>query len=129
MPDTELENYVKKIISEQTTQTTNTKDLVNDGHEHNFQLEDLVKHQASCTCPDCPYCKSMRERIETVKDDNLIENTIKRAEKVIESKLSEKKEINYDDYVKIIKYLDDNYSLSNKTSKMIDSILWKITVK
>ena len=129
MPDTELENYVKKIISEQTTQTTNTKDLVNDGHEHNFQLEDLVKHQASCTCPDCPYCKSMRERIETVKDDNLIENTIGRAKKIIESKLSENKEINYDDYVKIIKYLDDNYSLSNKTSKMIDSILWKITVK
>lgn len=88
MPDTELENYVKKIISEQTTQTTNTKDLVNDGHEHNFQLEDLVKHQASCTCPDCPYCKSMRERIETVKDDNLIENTIGRAKKVIEKKLS-----------------------------------------
>ena len=91
MPDTELENYVKKIISEQTTQTTNTKDLVNDGHEHNFQLEDLVKHQASCTCPDCPYCKSMRERIETVKDDNLISKTIGRASQLINSKLSEKK--------------------------------------
>lgn len=103
MPDTELENYVKKVISEQTTQTTDKKDLVNDGHDHNFQLEDLVKHQASCSCPDCPYCKSMRERIETVKDDNLISNTINRAKEIINSKLSEKKKFSESDLIKQLK--------------------------
>jgi hypothetical protein len=92
MPDTEvskeLVNLVQTEINKQLKKTS-----VDDEHKNKefISIDEINTHQDSCSCPDCPFCRSMNKRIEVIKDDNLISETIGRASKLINSKLSEKK--------------------------------------
>lgn len=95
MPDTEVSKELSNLV-----QTEIGKQLgksVNDEHKNKefISIDEINTHQDSCSCPDCPFCRSMNKRIEVVKDDNLISETIGRASKLINSKLSENKDIDY----------------------------------
>lgn len=74
-----LDPAVKKEI-EDTIHNSLELDKKNAGK---FSMSEILDHQRSCSCPDCPMCSAVRERVNDSILENNLKNTISRAQKVV----------------------------------------------